>query len=98
MEATVDLRLARAFAWHEGRNLRLSAEGFNLFNHRNVTSVTQRAFLVGTAANGVMPLVFQDAATIAAEGLTSRPFGTETSSGTDQTRARRLQAGLRFEW
>ncbi|WP_263414441.1 carboxypeptidase-like regulatory domain-containing protein [Terriglobus aquaticus] len=97
-EATLDLRLARAIPLHEGATLRLTAEGFNLFNHRNVTSVTQRAFIVGTTVNGVTPLVFQDAAAIAAEGLTTRPFGTETGSGTDLTRARRLQGGLRFEW
>ncbi|WP_419804849.1 TonB-dependent receptor domain-containing protein [Terriglobus sp.] len=98
IETTVDLRLARAFALRERTHLRISAEGFNLFNHRNVTGVTQRAFLPGTVANGLTPLVFQDAAAIAAEGLTSRPFGTANSGGTDLTRARRLQAGLRFEW
>ena len=98
MEAAVDLRLSRAIPLPKRMTLRLTAEGYNLLNHRNVTSVTQRAFVVGTAVNGVTPLVFQDAAAIATEGLTSRPFGTETGSGTDLTRARRLQGGLRLEW
>ena len=97
-EATLDLRLSRDLPLRDAVHLRLTAEGFNLFNHRNVTSVTQRAFLTGTPVNGITPLVFQNAATIAAEGLTSRPFGTATGSGTDLTRARRLQAGLRLEW
>ena len=98
VESTVELRVSRGFTLGERAHLRLTAEGFNLLNHANVTGVTQRAFLEGTAVNGVTPLVFQDGAAIAAEGLTSRAFGTPTGSGTDLTRARRLQAGLRFDW
>lgn len=96
--ASADVRLARAFPFRERSTLRLTAEAFNLTNHRNVTSVNQRAFLPGTTVNGVTSLVFQDAATIASEGLTTAPFGAERSTGTDLTRARRLQVGLRYEW
>ncbi len=99
----VDLRVSRAFALREGSirerwRMRLSAEAFNLFNHVNVTAVEQRAFIPGTAANGIMPLVFQDAATIASEGLTTRAFGTPTSSADSPARERRLQGGVRLEW
>ena len=83
---------------HDRLSLRLTVEAFNLSNHRNITSVTQRAFLPGTTANGVTALVYQDATAIAAEGLTTQPFATPTSNGTDVTRARRLQAGLRLAW
>lgn len=94
----VDLRVARSFAARERLHLRLSAEAFNLLNHVNVTAVEQRAFLPGTAVTGVVPLVFQDAATIASEGLTTRAFGTPSSSSDSPARERRLQAGFRLEW
>ena len=96
--ANVDLRLSRSFPIRDRSHLRLSVESFNLLNHVNVTAVEQRAFLPGTAVSGVTPLVFQDTATIAAEGLTSRAFGVPTSSADSFARERRLQAGLRFEW
>ena len=96
---TVDLRLARTLAGRDRTRLRLSAEAFNLLNHVNLTAVEQRAFLVGTAGtDGVVPLTFQDAAAIAAEGLTGKPFGAPTSSAASPTRERRLQFGLRLEW
>ncbi|SEB89785.1 TonB-dependent receptor [Terriglobus roseus] len=97
--ATVDLRLARTLAASDRTSLRLSAEAFNLLNHVNPTAVEQRAFLVGAAgADGILPLIFQDAGTIASEGLTGKPFGTLTSSAASPTRERRLQFGLRYEW
>lgn len=94
----VDLRVARSFAARERLHMRLSVEAFNLLNHVNVTSVEQRAFLPGTAVNGIVPLVFQDAATIAAEGLTTRAFGVSSSSADSPARERRVQAGFRLEW
>ena len=94
----VDVRLSRSFAARERLHLRLSVEAFNLLNHVNVTSVQQRAFLPGTAIAGIIPLAFQDAGTIAAEGLTTRPFGVPGSSSESPARERRLQAGFRLEW
>ncbi len=95
----VDFRILRTFPLRDRLRLRLSAEAFNLLNHVNVTSVQQRAFLPGTAgAGGIIPLVFQDAATIAAEGLTTRAFGAATSSADSPARERRLQFGLRLDW
>ncbi len=96
--ANTDLRISRVFAAGERLQLRLSAEAFNLLNHVNVTAVEQRAFLPGTPVSGVTPLVFQDAATVATEGLTSRPFGVATSSADSPARERRLQAGVRLDW
>jgi len=94
----VDLRILRGFTFHGNVRARLSAEAFNLLNRRNLTGVQQRAFLAGIPVNGITPLTFQDTATIAAEGLTTRPFGTPTSSATQLTRERRVQFGLRFDW
>jgi hypothetical protein len=82
----------------EGVRVRGTAEVFNLTNHVNYSGVTQRAFLVGTAANGVTPLIFQDAATVAAEGLNTRPFGAFTGAATGRTQERQIQLGLRVQF
>ncbi len=95
---TTDLRLLRAFTVHEQTKFRLSAEAFNLFNHRNITSVQQRAFLTGTTTNNITQLLFQDTSNIAAEGLTTSPFATPTSSAMLLTRQRRLQFTLRLDF
>jgi len=95
---TTDLRVRRAFAVRASARMQLSAEAFNLFNHRNVSSVEHRAFLVGTAVGGVTPLVFQSAAEISAEGLNTQAFGTPTAAATSLARERQLQFGARFEF
>lgn len=98
-----DLRVGRSFrpAGHiagEPLALHFSAEVFNVLNHVNVTSVEQRAFLVGTRVSGVTPLVFQDAATIAAEGLNTRPFGTPTAAGASTRRERQVQLSVHLDF
>ncbi len=95
---TTDLRLMRTLNLHEQTKLSLSAEAFNLLNHRNSTNVQQRAFLTGTTTNNITQLLFQDSPTIAAEGLTTNPFATPTSSATLLTRQRRLQFTLRVDF
>jgi hypothetical protein len=92
----VDLRLERSMTIADGRRLEAWIEAFNLPNHVNYTAVNQRAFLVGTAAGGITPLTFQDAATIAAEGLNTRPFGQYLAASTGLTGARQIQLGARF--
>jgi hypothetical protein len=103
----VDLRLARERT--VGPRLRLSAfaEAFNLFNAQNISSVETRAFLLGTAATigqptptgQPTPLVFQDAAAIATEGLTTTmPFGTPNSSTTGVSRERQIELGVRLQF
>ena len=89
-----DLRLGRQLLTRDSLRLRLTAEVFNVPNHRNLTAVSERAFLVGTPANGVYPLTFQDAATIASEGLNTIPFGQPTSASQGQSRERQAQLGL----
>jgi hypothetical protein len=97
----VDLRVAKT--GRLGRRdthlrLRGTAEAFNLLNHQNVSSVTQRAYLVGTPVSGITPLAFQNAANIAAEGLNTQPFGTPTATSTSLARERQLQFGLHLEF
>jgi hypothetical protein len=94
----VDLRVGREF--RAGRvRFNAFAEAFNLLNTQSVSSVDTRAFEVGTAVNGVTPLVFQDAAALAAEGLTTqRPFGTPNSSTTGLGRERQVEFGVRLQF
>ena len=94
----VDLSLTRNLPLPRNLRLHAQAEAFNLLNHQQVESVTQRAYLVGTAASGVIPLVFQDAATIATEGLNTQSFGTPTATGSSLSRERQLQLTVRLDF
>jgi hypothetical protein len=93
-QVNVDARVARGFRLGREVELRALAEAFNLLNRENVSSVTERAYLVGTAVNGVTPLVFQSAAAIAAEGLNTQAFGTVTAASSGLSRERRVQLSL----
>jgi hypothetical protein len=102
----VDLRLGREVKIGRGMHLNAFVEAFNLFNAENISSVETRAFQLGTAntignstATGPTPLVFQDAAAIAAEGLTTEvPFGTPSSSTTGTSRERQMELGVRLQF
>ncbi|WP_353070097.1 TonB-dependent receptor [Tunturibacter empetritectus] len=94
----IDLRLSKAVRVSEGVKVRGVAEAFNLTNRVNYSAIMQRAYLVGTEANGITPLVFQSAATVAAEGLNVRPFGTFTAASTGQSPERQVQLGVRVEF
>jgi hypothetical protein len=103
--ANLDLRLSRSFRLGETLLLRGAVEGFNVANHVNISGVTQRAFLAGkpvplngTTGPEVTPLVFQDAATVATEGLNVLPFGAYTAAAMNQARERQVQFGLRLEF
>jgi hypothetical protein len=94
----LDLRVSRALRVTERMKMRGVAEIFNLTNHVNYSAIEQRAFLVGTAVNGVTPLVFQNAANVAAEGLNVQPFGTFTAASVGSAAERQVQVGLRIEF
>jgi hypothetical protein len=94
----IDLRVSRAVRVTERVRARGTVEVFNLTNRVNYSAIMQRAFLVGTEANGVTPLVFQNAATVAAEGLNVRPFGTFMAAATGQSPERQVQLGVRVEF
>ncbi len=96
--ANLDVRLSRAVRVTERVSARGLVEVFNVANRVNYSGVSQRAFLVGTAVNGVTPLVFQDAATVAAEGLQVPAFGAPASAATEQLRERQVQFGFRLEF
>ena len=94
----VDVRVGRTVRATERVKVRGLVEVYNVTNRVNLSSVTQRAFLTGPTVNGVTPLVFQDAATVAAEGLNVPAFGTPTAAATGQVRERQVQLGLRVEF
>jgi hypothetical protein len=100
LPATVrtDLRVGREFkAWRQARGV-ASVEALNVFNHQSVSSVNERAYLVGTAVDGVTPLVFQSAAEIAAEGLNTTAFGTPTGTGSSVNRERQVQFSVKVSF
>ena len=93
-----DLRVSKGVKLTERVRVRATAEVFNVPNHVNYTSTTTRAYLPGTAVDGVTPLVFQDAGTVAAEGLNEQPFGAFTAASTANSRERQVQMGLKVEF
>jgi hypothetical protein len=94
----LDLRLERTVGIHKNIHISAIAEAFNLLNERTLTRIETRAFLPQTPVIGITPLVFQDAATIATEGLTTPAFGQPTSSTAGVKGERELQLGLRLDF
>jgi hypothetical protein len=95
-----DLRFGRELTVHDHYRLQAFAEAFNAFNSQSLSRVETRAFLVGTPAEPgePIPLVFQDQATVEAEGVTTAPFGTPLSSTADASRERQVELGFRLEF
>lgn len=100
MRSHVDLRAGRAFNLREHMRLSVFAQSFNVLNMQSLSRVETRAFLVGTPASvgAPTPLVFQDAAAVAAEGVSTAAFGTATSSTTPLSRERQIELSVRLEF
>ena len=94
----LDLRVSKGLRLTERVRVRATAEVFNLPNHVNYTSTTTRAYQPGVAVDGITPLVFQDAATVATEGINEQPFGAFTAASTGNSRERQMQMGLKVEF
>jgi hypothetical protein len=96
----VDLRVGREFGLGASVRVEAFAEAFNLLNSRNLSRVETRAFLVGTPATAAAPtpLIFQDAVTVAAEGINTPAFGAPTSSTTGLSRERQVEVGARLRF
>ena len=92
MRSKVDLRASRAVGLgrRSGRDWQLEVHGdaFNVLDTVGLSRVETRAFMVGDSGSvdGMTPLMFQDAATVAAEGLSTPAFGTPLSSTTGLSR------------
>ncbi|MGB0035622.1 MAG: TonB-dependent receptor, partial [Candidatus Acidiferrales bacterium] len=96
----VDLRLQKAFTIREGMKLTLVGDAFNLFNHNNITAVSNQMFSVTSipadpanpAGPKVPALQFQD-------GLSGRTlFGSPTQSSNSLIAQRQIQVGIKFDW
>jgi hypothetical protein len=101
--SNMDARISRGFRIGDRVHGEGFVEAFNLLNTVQLTRVETRAFLVGTPAvvNGVTgptPLIFQDTAAIAAEGLTTPAFGTPLSSTSGANRERQVELGVRVRF
>ncbi len=100
----VNLRTARELPvpWVRSPTMRLQvqADAFNLLNSVSLSRVGTRGFLPGTPASsgGRTSLVFQAAATIASEGLTTQAFGTPLSSTSGMSRERQVEVGARLSF
>jgi len=82
-----DLRISRRFAITEGTKIEVLAEGFNIFNHTQVTSVNNTIYNIATTAgNPVATLNFNPS------------FGQVTGADGFFFRERQVQLAVRFEF
>jgi outer membrane receptor protein involved in Fe transport len=80
-----DLRISRRFGITENTKLELLAEGFNIFNHTQVTSVNNTIYTISTSGTNA--------------NLTYNPaFGTVTGADGFFFRERQVQLAARFEF
>ena len=102
MNFETDLRIARTIRIRgEDRvKLRSSAEAFQCDESREPV-VGEPAGLPGGDAGGGLACdstELQSAATVAAEGLNTPPFGTPTAASTSLSRERQIQSGVRLDF
>jgi hypothetical protein len=92
----MDLRFSKKFTYKERYGLELMAEGFNLFNHYNVTGVNNTGYVISTS--GTLASNSAVACSSASPCLNfNAPFGTlnnANSNFVDGTR--QIQLGLRL--
>jgi Carboxypeptidase regulatory-like domain/TonB dependent receptor-like, beta-barrel len=80
-----DLRVSRRFSITESKKLELIAEGFNIFNRTEVTSVNNTIYNIATSGSNV--------------NATFNPsFGTTTGADGFFFRERQIQLAVRFEF
>jgi outer membrane receptor protein involved in Fe transport len=88
-----DARISKRITIHEGYQLELLAEGFNLFNHQNVTSMNMTAYSLGTAKTSA------GQAYNTLTEYTSATFGTANNSNNNNIYTpRELQLGARLQF
>ncbi len=100
MRSKVDFRMGKEVSVGRGMRVQVRADAFNLLNTVSVSRVETRAFLLGLkgSAGGMTPLVFQDGAAVATEGVTTPAFGTALSSTTGLSRERTMELGVRLSF
>ena len=88
----LDMRISRRFSITEGTKLELLAEGFNLFNRTQVTTVSSGIYSIDTTGSGASPKPFLN--------FSSGPSGFNSVTGADSTlfRERQVQLAARFQF
>ena len=100
MRSVVDLRTAKTMRLGGRWAVEAHADALNLLNTVSLSRVETRAFLMGTAGSvgGMTPLLFQDAAAVASEGVATPAFGTPLSSTTGLSKERTVEVGVRVSF
>jgi hypothetical protein len=91
----VDMRLSRRFVFKENLNLELIAEGFNIFNRTQVTTVNNTLYTIGGSA-AAQVLNFQTDTGVPTTG--NPTFGTTSAAGNSLIRERQIQLAVRFNF
>jgi outer membrane receptor protein involved in Fe transport len=81
----VDMRLSRRFKIKESMNIEVLAEGFNIFNRTQVTSVNNQIYTLSTSGGAVVARY-------------NNSFGTISGADGFFFRERQVQLGARFEF
>ena len=81
----VDMRLSRRFKIKESMNIEVLAEGFNIFNRTQVTSVNNQIYTLSTSSGAVVARF-------------NPSFGTISGADGFFFRERQVQLGARFEF
>jgi hypothetical protein len=83
----IDLRMAKSFQIREKMSFMLTGDAFNLFNHRNITTVSTQMYAISGTT-----LTFQDGKN------NTTLFGSPTQSSNSILAQRQIQIGARFTW
>ncbi len=88
----LDMRISRRFSLSENMKLELLAEGFNLFNRTQVTTVSAGIYSVCTTGSTANPCPLLN--------FSSGPSGFQSVTGADSTlfRERQIQLAARFQF
>jgi hypothetical protein len=88
----VDMRISRRFSLGEKMKLELLAEGFNLFNRTQVTTISAGIYSIDTTGTAAAPRPFLN--------FSSGPSGFQSVTGADSTlfRERQVQLAARFQF
>jgi outer membrane receptor protein involved in Fe transport len=88
----VDMRISRRFSLGEKMKLELLAEGFNLFNRTQVTTISSGIYSIDTTGSAASPKPLLN--------FSSGPSGFRSVTGADSTlfRERQVQLAARFQF
>jgi hypothetical protein len=93
--SVLDARLSKRFTVHEGYQLEVLAEAFNVINHQNVTAVNTTVYSLGTAKNAATGLSYNTLSANASNGV----FGAPSNSNNNNIYSpRQIQLGARIHF